>query len=53
MWTSSETGDIAVADATAVYQPFAAAGYEQAQDGALQYLRTYYGADVTDTAALV
>lgn len=44
---------VAVADATAVYQPFAAAGYEQAQNGALQYLRTYYGADVTDTAALV
>lgn len=37
-----------VADATAVYQPFAADGYQQAQSRALNYLRTYYGADVTD-----
>ena len=36
---------VAVADATAVYQPFAAAGDKQVQNGALQYLRTYYGAD--------
>jgi nicotinamidase-related amidase len=43
---------VAVADATAVYQPFAADGYGQAQDRALQYLRTYYGAEVTDAAAL-
>lgn len=44
---------VAVADATAVYQPFAAGRYQQAQDDALRYLRTYYGAEVTDTAALV
>jgi len=44
---------VAVADATAVYQPFAADGYEQAQDRALQYLRTYYGAEITDAAALM
>jgi nicotinamidase-related amidase len=42
-----------VADATAVYQPFAADGYQQAQSRALNYLRTYYGADVTDAAALM
>jgi hypothetical protein len=41
-----------VADATAVYQPFAADGYGQAQDRALHYLRTCYGAEVTDAAAL-
>jgi nicotinamidase-related amidase len=44
---------IAVSDATAVYEPFAAGRYQQAQEGALQYLRTYYGAEVADTAALV
>jgi nicotinamidase-related amidase len=44
---------VAVADATAVYLPFAADGYQQAQDRALQYLRTYYGAEVTDSAALM
>jgi nicotinamidase-related amidase len=44
---------VAVADATAVYQPFAAGGYEQAQNGVLQYLRTYYGAEITDAAALM
>jgi nicotinamidase-related amidase len=44
---------VAVADATAVYQPFVADGYQQTQNRALQYLRTYYGAEVTDTAALV
>ena len=27
--------------------------YQQAQDDALHYLRTYYGAEVTSTAALV
>jgi nicotinamidase-related amidase len=43
---------VAVADATAVYQAFVADGYQQAQDRALQYLRTYYGADITDVAAL-
>jgi nicotinamidase-related amidase len=44
---------IAVADATAVYQPFTSGRYQQAQDDALRYLRTYYGAQITDTAALV
>ncbi len=44
---------VAVADATAVYEPFAADGYQQVQDRALQYLRTYYGAEVTDVAALL
>jgi len=44
---------VAVADATAVYQPFAAGRYQQSQDGAPHYLRTYYGAEVTDTAALL
>jgi nicotinamidase-related amidase len=44
---------VVVADATAVYQPFAADDYQQAQNRALQYLRTYYGAEVTDTAGLI
>lgn len=44
---------VAVAYATAVYQPFTAGRYKQVQNGALQYLRTYYGADITDTATLV
>jgi nicotinamidase-related amidase len=44
---------VVVADATAVYQPFTNGRYQQAQDGALRYLRTYYGARITDTAALV
>jgi len=43
----------AVSDATAVYEPFAAGRYQQAQDDALSYLCTYYGAEVTSTAALV
>lgn len=43
---------VAVADATAVYQPFTGGRYQQAQDDALHYLRTYYGAEITDTAAL-
>jgi len=42
----------AVSDATAVYEPFAAGRYQQAQDDALRYLRTYYGAEVTTAAAL-
>lgn len=42
-----------VSDATAVYEPFAAGRYQQAQDDALHYLRTYYGTEVTSTAALV
>ena len=42
-----------VADATAVYQPSAADGYQQGQSRALQYLRTYYGAEITDAAALM
>ena len=44
---------VAVADATAVYQPFAVGRYQQAQDDALLYLRTYYGAEITDAAALI
>jgi hypothetical protein len=44
---------VVVADATAVYQPFAADGYQQAQNRALQYLRTYYGAEITDAAGLI
>ena len=44
---------VVVADATAVYQPFAADDYQQVQNRALRYLRTYYGAEVTDTAALI
>ncbi len=43
---------IAVSDATAVYEPFAAGRYQQAQDEALRYLRTYYGAEVTTAADL-
>ena len=39
---------VAVADATAVYQPFAVGRYQQAQDDALLYLRTYYGAEITE-----
>jgi nicotinamidase-related amidase len=42
-----------VADGTAVYQPFAADDYQQAQSRALQYLRTYYSAEITDVAALM
>ena len=37
----------------AVYQPFSNDCYQQAQDGALRYLRNYYSARITDTAALV
>ena len=44
---------MAASDATAVYEPFTAGRYQQAQDDALSYLRTYYGAEVTSTAALV
>jgi len=43
----------AVSDATAVYEPLTAGRYQQAQDGALSYLRTYYGAEVTSAAVLV
>lgn len=43
----------AVSDATAVYEPFAAGRYQSAQDDALRYLRTYYGATVSATADLV
>jgi nicotinamidase-related amidase len=43
---------VAVADATAVYQPFAGDNYQGAQNGALEYLSTYYGAEITDAAAL-
>jgi nicotinamidase-related amidase len=44
---------VAVSDATAVYEPFAAGRYQQAQDDALRYLRTYYGAEITSTAGLL
>jgi len=44
---------VAVSDATAVYEPFAAGRYQQAQDQALRYLRTYYGAEITSTADLL
>jgi nicotinamidase-related amidase len=43
----------AVSDATAVYQPFAAGHYQSAQDNALRYLGTYYGAKVASTSDLV
>jgi len=42
----------AVSDATAAYEPFTAGRYQQAQDQALHYLRTYYGAEITSAAAL-
>lgn len=42
-----------VSDATAVYEPFADGRYQSAQDDALRYLRTYYGARVASTADLV
>jgi hypothetical protein len=42
-----------VADATAAYEPLAGPSYEQAQQRALAYLRTYYGAAVADAAELV
>jgi nicotinamidase-related amidase len=42
----------AVSDATAVDEPFTAGRYQQAQDDALRYLRTYYGAEVTTSAEL-
>jgi nicotinamidase-related amidase len=44
---------IAVGNATAVYEPFAAGRYQRAQDEALHYLRTYYGAEITSTGALM
>jgi nicotinamidase-related amidase len=46
-------GLTAVSDATAVYEPFVSGRYQQAQDAALGYLRTYYGAEVASTADLV
>jgi nicotinamidase-related amidase len=46
-------GVCAVSDATAVYEPFAGGRYQSAQDDALRYLRTYYGAEVASTADLV
>jgi nicotinamidase-related amidase len=42
-----------VSDATAVYEPFAGGRYQAAQDEALRYLRTYYGAEVPSTSDLV
>jgi nicotinamidase-related amidase len=44
---------VAVSDATAAYEPFAADRYSEAQDDALRYLRTYYGAEITNTSSLV
>ena len=44
---------IAVSDATAAYEPFAADRYQEAQDDALRYLRTYYGAEIASTSSLV
>ena len=44
---------VVAADGTAVYQAFAADDYPQVQSRALQYLRTYYGAEITDTGALM
>ena len=44
---------VAIADATAAYEPLAGASYGETQNRALAYLRTYYCADVTDTSALV
>ncbi|HYS31917.1 MAG TPA: isochorismatase family cysteine hydrolase [Streptosporangiaceae bacterium] len=46
-------GLVAVSDATAVYEPFAEGRYQHAQDDALRYLRTYYGAQIATTADLV
>jgi nicotinamidase-related amidase len=43
----------AVSDATAVYEPFAGDRYQSAQDAALGYLRTYYGAEIASTADLL
>jgi nicotinamidase-related amidase len=42
-----------VSDATAVYEPFTGGRYQPAQDSALRYLRTYYGARLPATADLV
>ncbi|HTU72572.1 MAG TPA: isochorismatase family cysteine hydrolase [Trebonia sp.] len=42
-----------VSDATAVYEPFTGGRYQPAQDAALRYLRTYYGAQVADAADLL
>jgi nicotinamidase-related amidase len=42
-----------VADGTAAYEPFTGPSYAQAHSRALEYLHTYYGASVTDTAELV
>ena len=42
-----------VSDATAVYEPFTGGRYQPAQDAALRYLRTYYGAEISSTADLV
>jgi len=42
-----------VSDATAAYEPFAPDNYQQAQDDALRYLRTYYGAEITSASSLI
>ncbi len=44
---------VAVSDATAVYEPLTAGRYTEAQDDALRYLRTYYGAEIASTSSLV
>lgn len=43
---------IVASDATAAYEPLAGPSYEQAQQRALEYLRTYYGAKVASVADL-
>ena len=43
---------IAVSDGTAAYEPFHPDSYQQAQDDALSYLRTYYGARIANAADL-
>lgn len=42
-----------VPDATCVYEPATEGRYDQQQRTALDYLRTFYGADFTDTTALL
>jgi len=44
---------VAVSDATAAYEPFTGGRYQQVQDDALSYLRTYYGAQIASAADLV
>jgi len=44
---------VAVSDGTAAYEPFHPDRYQQAQDDALGYLRTYYGAQITAAGELI